>query len=170
MVLFRRHPNAISAWDELLRCLRAWPADKIPANLVYYFAHIPGHTDIFYYGEQITRLTREHVEAQLASLRIEEVVKLLMLIDAEHSISRGSIGQCVEAIISSLPAADPYLREIGRSSELDMFVRECAALILAMNECPDAAAVLQSLADSGSWYAGELLTHLKQYGRINPYI
>jgi hypothetical protein len=110
----------------------------MPNHLVYYLAHIPGHSDIFYHGEQINQETREYARNLLSRLGYDEVVKLLSLIDPENSISRGSIGQSVEAILSSLPASDALLREAVHSSGLDVFVRECAALILAMNEAASA--------------------------------
>lgn len=51
----------------------------------------------------------------------------------------------------------------------DLFIRECAALIVAMHEGPEAAPLLTDLATSGSWYASKMLAHLKVWGHINPY-
>jgi hypothetical protein len=50
-----------------------------------------------------------------------------------------------------------------------MFIRECVALILAMHEGMGCASGLAELAASVSWYAGEMLAHLKEWGHINPY-
>ncbi|MBI4205109.1 MAG: DUF4365 domain-containing protein [Betaproteobacteria bacterium] len=169
VVLFRRHPNVPRVWDEFVRCLRERPVEEIPGHLVYYLAHIPGHGDIYYFGEQITPATREYARSLLANLGYSEIVKLLSLIDPENSISRGSIGQSVHAVLSSLPQAPGLLRQVAAATELSLFVRECAALILAIEEGTDAAPVLQEVAASGSWYANELLAHLLEYGHINPY-
>lgn len=168
-VLFRKHPNVLEVWDELVRFLRSRAADQIPGQLIYFLAHIPGHGDIYYYGEQINATTRVYAQALLAGLVYEDVVKLLRLIDQESSISRGSLGQSVEAIVSSLPKSGALLREVADSSELEMFVREVAALILAANEGARAEPTLSSLSSSGSWYAGEILAHLRQNGHVDPY-
>jgi hypothetical protein len=50
-----------------------------------------------------------------------------------------------------------------------LFLRECAALILAMNEGSEAIKDVAALAASGSWYATEIISHLREYGGINPY-
>lgn len=169
VVLFRKYPNVLQTWDEFIRLLRERPTEEIPDHLVYYLAHIPGHGDIFYFGEQMSPSTHEYARSLLSTLRFGEVVKLLSLIDPENSISRGSIGQSVHAIISSLPKAPVLLRQAAASPALDLFVRECAALILAIEQGSAAASVLTELAAAGSWYANELLTHLREYGHINPY-
>ena len=168
-VLFRKHPNVLEVWDELVRFVREHAADQIPGQLIYFLAHIPGHGDIYYYDEQINATTREYARTLLSGLVYGDVVKLLSFIDQETSVSRGSLGQSVEAIISSLPRSGALLREIADSSDHEVFVREVAALILAMNEGANAEPTLSSLATSGSWYAGEILLHLRQYGHVNPY-
>jgi hypothetical protein len=61
------------------------------------------------------------------------------------------------------------LREIVRSAEIDMQLREYAALILAMNEGPKALTELSLLESGGSWYAGEIAKHVREYGAVNPY-
>jgi hypothetical protein len=169
VVLFRRYPNVLCVWDEFVRCLRERPVDEIPVQLAYYLAHIPWHGDISYIGEEITPATKEYGRSLLATLDYSEIVKLLGLIDPENSISRGSVGQSVHAVISSVPQGLGLLRRAAADRELSLFLRECAALMLAIEDGSAAATVLKDLTASGSWYAHELLVQLRQYGRINPY-
>ena len=169
VVLFRKYPNVLQVWDEFVRSIRERPAEQIPGHLIYFLAHVPGHPDIFYSGEQLTLSTREYARDLIAGLRYEDVVKLLTLIDPENSISRGSLGQSVEAVISSIPNSGELLRRVVYSPEYDLFIRECAALIVAMHKGPAAAPLLADLATSGSWYASEMLAHLKKWGHIDPY-
>ncbi len=61
------------------------------------------------------------------------------------------------------------LREIIRSPDEEMPIREYAALILAMNHNKKALPDLAALEAEGSWYAGELARHVKEYEWINPY-
>jgi hypothetical protein len=137
--------------------------------LIYFLAHVPWHADIFAHGEQLSPATRQYARELMSSLDYEDVLKLLSLVDRENSISRGSLGQSIEAIVSSLPLASALLRQIAGTAKVDMFVRECAALILAMNEGLEASSTLESLAASGSWYAREMHAHLLRWGHINPY-
>lgn len=169
LVLFRRFPNNLAVWDELIRAFVERPASQIPPVLLYWLAHIPWHGDIFGFGEQISPTTREYARNRLSELTVEHVTKLLSFIDPEEQIGRGTLGQSIEAIISSLANAAAMLREIVRSVEVDMQLREYAALILAMNEGPKALADLSMLESAGSWYAGEISKHIKEYDGINPY-
>jgi len=169
IVLFRRYPNVPEVWNRLIQRLVERPASEIPLVLIYFLAHIPWHGDIAYFGEPIKRETKAHATGLLVRLSREQVVKLLGFIDEETSISRGAIGQSVEAIISSLPNAAEFLKDIVLDNSLPVFTREYAAIILAMNEGKSAIPTLTQLAHTGSWYAGELIEHLNTYGGVNPY-
>lgn len=169
LILFRHFPNNLSAWDELVRTFIERPASQIPPVLLYWLAHIPWHGDIFGSGEPISMATREYGKRLLSQLTIEHVTKLLSFIDPEEQIGRGTLGQSIEAIISSLPNAASMLREIVGSARIAMQLREYAALILAMNQGAKALADLSKLASEGSWYAGEISMHINEYGGINPY-
>lgn len=169
LVLFRRFPNNLAVWDKLVRTFLERPTSEVPPTLIYWLAHIPWHGDIFGYGESISMATREYGKGLLSHLRVEHVIKLLSFIDPESQIGRGTLGQSVEAIISSLPGAASMLREILGSTAVDMQLREYAALILAMNEGAKALPDLAKLESSGSWYAGEMSSHIKEYGGVNPY-
>jgi hypothetical protein len=169
IVLFRRYPNVYEVWDAFIQHFIREPSANIPAAMVYFLAHIPWHGDIYYSGEAITEETRLHAKDLLSRFGRKEILKLLGLIDTENGISRGATGQSVEAIISSLPAARAILPDIATDEGVDMFQRECAALILAMNRSPAALPALKCLAESGSWYAQELINQLIEYGDLNPY-
>ncbi len=169
VVLFRRYPNQAETWTELIEYFRVRSTDDIPHVLIYYLAHIPWHGDIAYRGEPIRSETREHARILLEAFGRREVLKLLAFIDNENMISRGTIGQSVEALISYLPHVDPLLESIALDVGVELFTRECAALILAMHVGSSAVPTLQTLSASGSWYAEELVTYIQTYGAVNPY-
>jgi hypothetical protein len=169
VVLFRRYPNEREAWKEYVSYFIKKPAADIPPILIYYLAHVPWHGDIAYFGERITNETRDYVRGLLNCFGRCEIEKLLGFIDTENQISRGAIGQSVEALVSSLPNVDRTLSAIASDRTSEMFVRECAALILAMHIGRDVKPVLQQLIQSGSWYSQELQNYLDQYGSVNPY-
>ena len=169
IVLFRRYPNNLDFWSRLIQHLSDRAPSEIPPVSVYFLAHIPWHGDIAYFGEPIAEATKAHVRDRLARFSREQVVKLLGFIDEEGGISRGAVGQSVEAIISSLPNASTFLKDIVLDRSLEPFIRECAALILAMNEGASAIPIVEQLEGVRSWYVTELVEHIKQYGGINPY-
>nr|WP_298116781.1 DUF4365 domain-containing protein [uncultured Pseudomonas sp.] len=169
LVLFRRYADNKSAWHELIRTFIERPAEEIPPVLLYWLAHIPGHGDIFYFGQTASPETRTYARSLFKEFDVEHVIKLLSFIDPEAQIARGTLGQSVEAIVSSLPNSSAMLRKIMKSSEIDLSIREYAAIILAMNEGKGALTDLRKLNDSGSWYAGEIAMHVQEHGSINPY-
>lgn len=169
LVLFRRYPNDHAFWERLLSLIRSLSPEEIPPVWIYWLAHIPGHGDIAYYGETPGPEVRAYVRGQLASFGHDEAVKLLRIIDPESGIGRGTIGQSVEAIVSSLPDHAALMRRVVRSEELEEEVREAAALILAINESTDALPDILALEKAGSWYAGEIARQIREYGGVNPY-
>lgn len=169
LVLFRRFSNNTAVWDELVRTFIERPIAEIPPVLLYWLAHIPGHGDVFYHGEAPSKETRAYARGLFARFGVEQVIKLLSFIDPEEQIGRGTLGQSVEAIVSSLPNVEAMLREIIRAHEVDISIQEFAALILAMKEAEGALPDLAALEAEGSWYAGEIARHVKEYEWINPY-
>jgi hypothetical protein len=169
LVLFRKYPNVPAVWDELIKTFLERPRDEIAPVLIYWLAHIPWHGDIVSVGERITEETRAYVRTLFAQFGFGEVIKLLSFIDEENAISRGSIGQSVEAIASSLPRAAELMRQVLATDDLPLFMRECAAVILAMHEGREALVDIAPLVHAGSSAAAEIIDQLRKYGAINPY-
>lgn len=169
LVLFRRYANHKLAWEELIRAFVERPTEEIPPVLIYWLAHIPGHCDIFYFGQTASEETRKYAQGLLEGFGVEQVIKLLSFIDPEAQIARGTLGQSVEAIVSSLPNSPVLLRQIVTSKNIDMCIREFAVIILAMKEGKDVLSDLKRLHEDGSWYADEIAIYLKEQGSINPY-
>jgi len=169
VVLFHTAPNVIEVWDWFIDAFKNKTSSDIPPTLVYYFAHIPWHGDIAYRGEGFSKTTKAHAQKRFDEFNKQDIAKLLSFIDEENGIARGSLGQSVEAIISSLSNRDSLLLEIVQDSQLAIFLRESAALIYAYHHQKDALPVLKVLSDQGSWYAGELFSFMRENGWIDPY-
>jgi len=169
LVLFRRHPNMSETWDALVSAFKDRPGRDVPPILLYWLAHVPWHDDIDYHGQQLTPEIRAYARVLICNFGVQEVIKLLSFIDPEEQIARGTLGQSIEAIISSLPTSSYMLRVVINSQTVDMHSRELAALILAMNEARHSLPDLSLLHNCGSSYAGQLLEHLKEFGSIDPY-
>lgn len=169
IVLFRRYPNKYKTWDEFIKYFTNKPSQDIPDIMIYFLAHIPWHGDIVGVGEMPSKETRIYVNKLFANFEKKHIIKLLGHIDEENFISRGAIGQSVEAIISSLPHSINILKEIITNNDEDDFIQECAAFILAMNEGENSLPIISKLAKAGSWHAQEIVKHVNDYGGINPY-
>jgi hypothetical protein len=168
-VLFRGFPNEFATWESMINYFIGNDPEVIPPVLIYYLSHIPWHGDIAYLGEKITQPIEDFAKELLQRFGRNEVIKLLGFIDPENGISRGAVGQSVEALVSFLPNTDQLLKSIACDPSLDLFVRECAALILAMHSAEFAIPVLKVVAASGSWYATELAEYVKHNGPVDPY-
>jgi hypothetical protein len=170
LVLFRRYPNEADTWEHLIRFFESTEIDEIPRILIYFFAHVPWHGDIWSRGKGLTEETRATVrEKHFSKFGVPEVVKLLGLVDEESGFSRGSIGQSVEALISSLPKCSAFLEEILLQKSHPIEIRERAALIYAMNEPQASLPFLKQLGSEGSEFMEDLYEHVKEMGGFNPY-
>lgn len=134
-VLFRRYVNRKETWDAFVKYFVDHPTAEIPRGLIYYLAHIPWHPDIVWTGDEpITQETRDYARQMLSRFGQPEIIKLLSCIEEETGIERGSIGQSVEAVVSSLPEVGPILASISEDASVPIFMRECAAFIGSMKE------------------------------------
>lgn len=169
IVLFRSSPNVLKIWDLFIDYFRTKEWSDIPLILIYYFAHIPWHPDIWYSGEPIKQETKEYVHNYFEKFKVNEIVKLLSFIDKDNAIARGTIGQSVQAIISSISNRNSLLLEVVNDNSLPIFLRECASLIFAYHNQKEALPILEALSEEGSSYAGELVKYLNEYGFVDPY-
>jgi len=169
VVLFRRFCNRREAWDAFGEYFISHDADRIPGMLIYFFAHVPWHGDISAVGEQLTEETRNYVRGKFASLGKTELIKLLSMVDEENMIARGTIGQSVEAIVSSLPHCLGLLSQVLKDKTLPRFIREVAAIIFAIHKPQESIPFFQDMAEDGSWYMAEMVAHIKEWGGLDPY-
>ena len=168
LTMFRRYPNSYKTWDEMINIFRENPHEHIPKIMIYFLAHIPWHPDILYIGKPIERKTIKYVEKLFLKFNKNDIIKLLCFIKEEEGIARGTIGQSVEAIISSLPNCNKYLIEIILDAKISFSIREYAGLILAMNEGTNAIPYLKPLVSSE--YINRIINHLNHFGSLNPYL
>jgi len=167
IVLFRTYTNRNSVWDEFISYFRQRNVSDIPKIFAYFLAHIPWHHDIWGGSDSITTESREHGRSLIASFGKADVVKLLSLID-EKGIGRGTIGQSVEAIVSSIPQSTAYLADIIRDDELDLRIREYASLIYAYKLRKASLPIIATIATKSDIVA-LVVKDLQKYGGIALY-
>lgn len=167
LLLFRLYTDKKETWDEFVTYLRQRNAEELPKIFPYFLAYIPWHFDIWGGNEKINDETREYGKKLFESLEKPEIVKLLLMID-EKGIGRGTVGQSVEAVISSLPQSKLYLTEIVNDDDMKLEIRECAATIFAYKWRLASFPTLQPLAHISSAIS-LIVSELKQHGRIALY-
>ncbi len=170
VLLLRRYSNKKIVWEKFINYFIEQDFDRIPKVMIYYLAHIPWHPDIYSFGEPITKESRMFAQRLINKFDKQLIIKLLGFIDEENLISRGSIGQSVEAIISSIPEVDKYLVEIITDSELPLFVRECAGIIYAYHKDKESIEVLNKLVYEDSWYITNIINYILEFDGFNPYV
>lgn len=169
IVLFRKYVNRRIVWEKFISYFKENDSERIPCSLIYYFAHIPWHGDIAYSGEPISRETKGFVQECFNKFEKESIIKLLEFIDEENGIARRSLGQSVEAIISSISNIDQTLEEIIRSKSLPIQIRQNAALIFAYHKGRGALDVLKEIPEDDSWLIPEIVKQIEEYGWIDFY-
>lgn len=169
IVLFRRFVNQKIIWEKFLSYFVSHDVKDIPYLMIYYFAHIPWHGDIGYFGEPISEEIKEFVQSRFDCFDSEAIIKLLEFIDEESGISRGSIGQSVEAIISSISNVSEILKSIIKTKQLPILVRHSAAFIFAFNEGRKAVPFLKTIPAEESWLIPEIIKDVEEFGGINLY-
>lgn len=169
IVLFRKYVNQTKVWELFLETIKQNHVEEIPNSMIYYLAHIPWHSDIWYQGEPISEEIKEYALSKISQYDKDMVVKLLSVIDEETGITRGTIGQSVEAIISKVDNIDEILEEIMVEENIELSIKHSSALIYAYYKAEKSLNFLSKLKIEESWFIPELVNQIKEYKWINPY-
>lgn len=166
--LFKRFADNNKVWRLFIEYFKEKPISEIPGQLIYYLAVIPWHPDIFFYKDSYTKDSRDFGRKLIEQFERKEVLKLLHFVDNENMISRGSLGQSVEAIISIIPNFSEHLQKIIMSNDTDLKIKEVAGVILAFHNGKESIKFLSTFKNE-SWFIQELIDHIKDFGGYNPY-
>ncbi len=167
--LFKLFGDKNETWDLLVNYFKNNLPEKIPSMLIYYLAYIPWHGDIFYYKDTVTESSRKYGKTLISNFGVDEVLKLLSFVDEENMISRGSVGQSVEALISIIPNHNSYLEEIIKNDKISVKIREITAIIYAYYNGKNSLTLLK-IFTRDSWYVQELIQYIEENGGIDPYL
>jgi hypothetical protein len=129
--LFSFHRNNSSAWHFLILSLPALKHEALKRYAAIALCHIPGHGDIFWHSKNdICEATRKKALASIrAHLGRDGVIALLSTIVEGEGIGRGTVGQCVHAIIAVLPTGSELLKTIILDQSVEELSRYWAVLI-----------------------------------------
>jgi hypothetical protein len=167
--LFKKFADKNEVWKLFVDYFNTHSVSEIPEMLVYYLSVIPWHPDMLFYKDSHTQESREYGKTLINQFKQRDIEKLLHFVDEENMISRGSLGQSVEAIISSVPNFLIYLEDIIKDKSQEIKIREFAAIIYAYHKGVDSIRILSAITTDKSWYIQELISHIKEFGEFDPY-
>jgi len=177
--LFAYHRNQAATWYYLISCISNYRRHPILHPLVARLCHIPGHGDIFW-GNQNT--INEEVRRGALLMMTErfdrrDALTLLSAID-DAGVDRGTIGQCVHALIDTMADTASVMESIAIDPSQDERTRHNAILFsitaAQSHSIPSALALLNRLRTSISddefsalidWLEGDL----REYGYVTLY-
>ncbi len=177
--LFAYHRHQLATWYYLISCISNYKGHPILRPLVARLCHIPGHGDIFWskrnaIDEQVRRdallMMRERFDRR-------DALTLLSAVD-DAGVDRGTIGQCVHALIDAMADPAEVMESIAIDESEDDRVRHSAVLFAVSasqaRSAANALAVLERIRSSiddndlgavVNWLEGDL----RQYGYVSLY-
>ena len=165
--LFRNYINNKETWDNFIDYLKNKSIEFISDQLIYYIAHIPWHGDIFYVGEKILPTTSEYAKLQISEFDEEMTVKLLSLIDEDTGITRGSLGESIEAIISCIKNKSAILKSIISNTKYTEMIRYFASMILIYYDKTEVC-FIRKYKDIE--IINTIIEFVENFGEFNPYM
>jgi hypothetical protein len=177
--LFAYHRNQISTWYYLISCISNYREHPIIRTLVIRLCHIPGHGDIFWSKGNIVdeKIRRSALLIMKERFDRRDALTLLSVID-DAGISRGTIGQCVHALIDTMESPPEVMESIAVDVSQEDNIRHSAilfAVIAAQSHSVETALtvierVRQFLDDNELISVVDWLEQdLRQYGYVSLY-
>lgn len=128
--LFAYHRQQLATWYYLISCISNYKGHPILRPLIARLCHIPGHGDIFW-GTQ--NMIREDIRQGALLLMREcfdqrDALTLLSAIDGA-GITRGTIGQCVHALVDTMADPAGVMESIATDSNQEERTRHSAILL-----------------------------------------
>lgn len=177
--LFAYHRHQYATWYYLVSCLSNYRGHPILRPLVGRLCYISGHGDIFWSKDNVINdeVRRSAILVMKERFDRKDALTLLSVID-DAGVDRGTIGQCVHALVEVMEDAAIIMESIAKDSSQEDRIRHSAilfAVIAAQSESAVAArAALDRIrlsldgdqfVDVVDWLEGDL----QQYGYVSFY-
>jgi hypothetical protein len=135
--LFSFHRNRMETWYYVISVINNFRDHPLLRLLIVTLSHVPGHGDIFWVPGENTIPERVCKDAEAFLRRMlsrDSIVTFLAAIGNQGGFERGTIGQCVQAIISLAPNHRASLESIIFDATVSQDVRYWALLRQILNE------------------------------------
>lgn len=165
--LAKSYAGKKETWDKLIDMFRKTTDYDMLNEIVFYLAYIPGHGDLW--GDlNFSEESKEYARDIINKLNIDEVIKMLSIID-ENGIDRGTIGQCVEAIIASINDGDKLLEEIVKNKNLEEEILNNAIAIFAYNYPKEFNLAISKKEIKINWFVELVINSFEECGGFYLY-
>lgn len=127
--LFAYHRHQPATWYYLISCISNYRGHPILRPLVTRLCHIPGHGDIFWSKRNTIDedVRRDALLMMRERLDRRDALTLLSVID-DAGIDRGTIGQCVHALVDTMADTLSVMESIANEPNYDDRIRHSAIL------------------------------------------
>lgn len=176
--LFSYHRSRLETWYYVISTINNFRGHPLLRLLAVMLSRVPGHMDIFWIPDENViseAITREAESLLKRMLSRDSVLTLLSAVEEGEGFERGTIGQCVAAIVALSSGRRAFLGSIALDTAVPEAVRYWALLLLILFEqyrdreycITIAEKTLSSLnGEDHQECAGGLLENLKTPGRF----
>lgn len=168
-VLFRKYVNELITWQNFIKHINNCQIEDLNPHILYYLAHINWHGDIWYRGDQINEEIKIYVRKETDKFSVDVISKILSLINEEILISRGTIGQSIDAILTSSNGINQKLEKIISNISKSETIRTAASIIYAFKNQEASIPFLSQFTEDQLWSASQITKNLIEYKYFNPY-
>ncbi|WP_423840671.1 DUF4365 domain-containing protein [Vibrio mytili] len=134
-VLRHSYCHEVTAWEQVITVFEERKLTMLDPAILYSMAHIPGHQDIYRTSSQkFPQELKAQLKVSISSFGVEDIVRILSMLDVEDGFERGSFGQSAEAIISIIDRKTTKLLDIIQNCDLERDIRDLAVMLYAFYE------------------------------------
>lgn len=177
--LFAYHRHQLATWYFLISCISNYREHPILQLLIARLCHIPGHGDIFWSKRNVIdeKVRRDALLIMRERFDRRDALTLLSAID-DAGVDRGTIGQCVHALIDTMENTLEIMESIAIDQSQNDCIRHSSILFAASaaqsHSTPMALAALGRIRpfindDELSAVIDWLEENLRQYGNVSLY-
>lgn len=130
--LFAYHRHQLATWYYLISCISNYRGHPILRPLVARLCHVPGHGDIFWSNRNAISDGVRREARMMMSERFDrrDALTLLSVVD-DAGIDRGTIGQCVHALVDAMADTLGVMESIAIDADQVDRIRHSAILFAA---------------------------------------
>lgn len=166
-ILASIYSNKVDTWNMIYHTFIKAEDQNVLNNSIGYLAYVPGHGDL--YGNlNFTPESKEYAKKLIDKTDLQGIIKMLRLID-ENEIDRGTIGQDVEAIISSISNVDKILLSIIQQDNLEEEIINRAVIILAYSFPKQFKEAINKNQIKTNWVVELITNAFNEYGYFDLY-
>lgn len=130
--LLARHKQVPDTWVCLLEEFYGRTPGTLSIDVPVGFAKLLGHCDIGDYTGKVDDDVRQLVQIALNSFKVNDIAKLLLMLDDDETFDRGRLGYAFLPLLGGRPDSLALITELRDDDSRDAKVRELAEFLLSL--------------------------------------